>query len=136
MSMTYAQLTANIEDICETSFTSDQLAMFTKQAEQREITAKRIIDLIAKIRNTLTSIDIDEVVGFLSVINHQSIEKTIQDRLIKLNLISINKNEIVLSDLGRNLQKSIGLDSGIYRRIIVSRDIVESNLDKMLTNLD
>ena len=106
------------------------------QAEQREITAKRIIDLITKIRNTLTSIDIDEVVGFLSVINHQSIEKTIQDRLIKLNLISINKNEIVLSDLGRNLQKSIGLDSGIYRRIIVSRDIVESNLDKMLTNLD
>ena len=35
MSMTYAQLTANIEDICETSFTSDQLSMFTQQAEQK-----------------------------------------------------------------------------------------------------
>jgi len=34
MSMTYSELTANIQDICETTFTSDQLALFTKQAEQ------------------------------------------------------------------------------------------------------
>ena len=45
-------------------------------------------------------------------------------------------HEIILTNLGRNLQKDIGLDSGVYRRIIVSRDIVESNLDKMLTSLD
>ena len=44
--------------------------------------------------------------------------------------------KIILTNLGRNLQKDIGLDSGVYRRIIVSRDIVESNLDKMLTSLD
>jgi len=30
----YAELTTNIEDICEQSFTADQLAMFTQQAEQ------------------------------------------------------------------------------------------------------
>ena len=34
MSMTYAQLTANIEDICENTFTSDQLALFVQQTEQ------------------------------------------------------------------------------------------------------
>ena len=32
--MNYAELTTNIEDICEQSFTADQLAMFTQQAEQ------------------------------------------------------------------------------------------------------
>ena len=32
--MNYAELTTNIEDICEQSFSADQLAMFTKQAEQ------------------------------------------------------------------------------------------------------
>ena len=32
--MNYAELTTNIEDICEQTFTADQLAMFTKQAEQ------------------------------------------------------------------------------------------------------
>ena len=33
--MNYTELKANIQDICETTFTADQLAMFTKQAEQK-----------------------------------------------------------------------------------------------------
>ena len=33
--MNYSSLKTNIEDICETSFTDDQLAMFTQQAEQK-----------------------------------------------------------------------------------------------------
>ena len=33
--MNYSELTANIEDICEQTFTADQLAMFTEQAEQK-----------------------------------------------------------------------------------------------------
>ena len=32
--MNYTELTTNIQDICETTFTADQLAMFTEQAEQ------------------------------------------------------------------------------------------------------
>ena len=33
--MNYTSLKTNIEDICETSFSDDQLAMFTQQAEQK-----------------------------------------------------------------------------------------------------
>jgi len=33
--MNYTELKTNIEDICENSFTEDQLAMFTQQAEQK-----------------------------------------------------------------------------------------------------
>lgn len=33
--MNYTELKANIQDICEQTFTEDQLAMFTKQAEQK-----------------------------------------------------------------------------------------------------
>jgi hypothetical protein len=33
--MNYAQLTTNIQDICENEFSVDQLAMFTRQAEQK-----------------------------------------------------------------------------------------------------
>jgi len=33
--MNYTELKANIQDICENTFTADQLAMFTKQAEQK-----------------------------------------------------------------------------------------------------
>lgn len=33
--MNYTELTTNIEDVCENSFTADQLAMFVQQAEQK-----------------------------------------------------------------------------------------------------
>ena len=37
--MNYSSLSTNIEDICETSFTADQLAMFTQQAEEKILLA-------------------------------------------------------------------------------------------------
>jgi|TARA_Y100000004_G_scaffold178252_1_gene220640 hypothetical protein len=55
MSMTYAQLTANIEDICETSFTSDQLSMFTQQAEQKIYNSVQLPALRKNVTGTLTS---------------------------------------------------------------------------------
>lgn len=33
--MNYTELTTNIEDVCENTFTTDQLAMFVQQAEQK-----------------------------------------------------------------------------------------------------
>ena len=47
--MNYTSLKANILDICETTFTDDQLAMFTQQAEQKifntvELTSMRNVD--------------------------------------------------------------------------------------------
>ena len=53
--MNYTQLTANIQDICEQTFTADQLAMFCTQAEQKIYTT---VDLPAFRKNqtgTLTS---------------------------------------------------------------------------------
>ena len=55
MSMTYAQLTANIEDICETSFTSDQLSMFTQQAEQKIYNSVQLPALRKNVTGTITS---------------------------------------------------------------------------------
>jgi hypothetical protein len=44
----YSELTANIEDICVQTFTADQLAMFTQQAEQKIYTT---VDLPAFRKN-------------------------------------------------------------------------------------
>ena len=55
MSMTYAQLTTNIEDICETSFTSDQLSMFTQQAEQKIYNSVQLPALRKNVTGALTS---------------------------------------------------------------------------------
>jgi len=52
--MNYTELTTNIEDICETSFTSAQLAMFTEQAEQKIHNAVQIPALRKNVTGTMT----------------------------------------------------------------------------------
>ena len=53
--MNYTELKTNIEDICENSFTDDQLAMFTQQAEQKIYNTVQIPALRKNVTGTLTS---------------------------------------------------------------------------------
>ena len=53
--MNYADLKTNIEDICENSFTDDQLAMFTQQAEQKIYNTVQIPALRKNVTGTLTA---------------------------------------------------------------------------------
>jgi len=53
--MNYTELKTNIEDICETSFTDDQLAMFTQQAEQKIYNSVQIPALRKNVTGTLTA---------------------------------------------------------------------------------
>ena len=55
MSMTYSQLTANIQDICETTFTSDQLAMFAQQTEQFIYNTVQLPALRKNVTGTVTT---------------------------------------------------------------------------------
>ena len=53
--MNYTELKANIQDICETTFTDDQLAMFTKQAEQTIYNTVQIPALRRNVTSTFTT---------------------------------------------------------------------------------
>jgi hypothetical protein len=53
--MNYTELKTNIEDICENSFTDDQLAMFTQQAEQKIYNSVQIPALRKNVAGTLTA---------------------------------------------------------------------------------
>jgi len=53
--MNYADLKTNIQDICETSFTDAQLAMFTQQAEQTIYNTVQIPALRKNVTGSLTS---------------------------------------------------------------------------------
>lgn len=53
--MNYTELKTNIEDICELSFTDDQLAMFTQQAEQKIYNAVQIPALRKNVTGTISS---------------------------------------------------------------------------------
>ena len=53
--MNYTELKTNIEDICENSFTVDQLAMFTQQAEQKIYNSVQIPALRRNVTGTLST---------------------------------------------------------------------------------
>ena len=53
--MNYTELKADIQDICETTFTDDQLAMFTDQAEQKIYNTVQIPALRKNVTGTVTA---------------------------------------------------------------------------------
>ena len=53
--MNYAELKTNIADICENTFTDDEYALFTKQAEQRIYNTVQLANLRKNVTGTLTS---------------------------------------------------------------------------------
>ena len=53
--MNYVALTTNIQDICENTFTADQLAMFTQQAEQKIYATVEVPALRRNQTGTLTT---------------------------------------------------------------------------------
>lgn len=53
--MNYTELKTNIEDICENSFTDDQLALFTQQAEQKIYNSVDLPVLRKNVTGTLTT---------------------------------------------------------------------------------
>ena len=52
--MNYTELKTNIQDICENSFTDDQLAMFTQQAEQKIYNTVQIPALRKNVTGTMS----------------------------------------------------------------------------------
>lgn len=53
--MNYSELTANIQDICETTFTADQLAMFVEQAEEKIYNTVRVPTMRQSYNTTLAA---------------------------------------------------------------------------------
>ena len=53
--MNYAELCTNIADICENTFTAEEFAMFTEQAEQRIYNTVQLANLRKNVTGTLTA---------------------------------------------------------------------------------
>ena len=53
--MNYVELCTNIQNICETTFTAEQLAMFTQQAEQKIYNAVQLANLRRNVTGNLTA---------------------------------------------------------------------------------
>ena len=102
------------------------------QYKQREISALKTIELLKIVQTNLPEFDIPKLIGFLNIIQNGQNDIKMNKILQNYGLIDDDGN---LSILGRNLQKQIGLDSGIYKKIVVQKDTISSNLDNMLDEL-
>ena len=103
------------------------------QAAQREITASKTKSLLLETQRKFPDFNIADLIAFLSLIQGDQLGSK-EKQLLKNNKLINDDNQ--MTDVARLFQKQIGLDSGIFRRMVTSNDNIQENLDNMLNELD
>ena len=102
------------------------------QGDQREITASRTIDMLKVIVKNYPDMTIKDTINFLTIIEGRPIDEEGKQKLIKCDLLDASG---VMTRRGREFQSELDLDQGIFKRISISKDQAEANLDSMLSEL-
>ena len=102
------------------------------QGDQREITASRAIDTLKVVVKNNPEMTIKDTINFLTVIEGRPIDETAKQVLKQYELLD---EDGVMTKKARNFQSELGLDQGIFKRISISRDKAQSDLDNMLSEL-
>ena len=102
------------------------------QGDQREITASRTIDMLKVIVKNYPDMTIKDTINFLTIIEGRPIDEEGKQKLIKCDLLGASG---VMTRRGREFQSELDLDQGIFKRISISKDQAEANLDSMLSEL-
>ena len=103
------------------------------QSAQREITASKTKSLLLETQKKFPNFGIKGLIAFLSLIEGEQLDSSAKKALKNDGLISDNGQ---MTEKARLFQKQIGLDSGIFRRIVVSDNNIQENLDNMLNELE
>ena len=102
------------------------------QGEQREITASRAIEMLKVVAKHNPEMTIKDTINFLTVIEGRPIDETAKKILIKYELLD---RDGAMTKKARGFQSELGLDQGIFKRISISKDQAQVNLDNMLSEL-
>ena len=102
------------------------------QGDQREITASRAIDMLKVVDKKHPNMTIKDTINFLTIIEGRPIDEAGKQNLIKYGLLDASG---VMTKRARELQSELDLDQGIFKRISISKDQAEANLDNMLSEL-
>ena len=103
------------------------------QGDQREITASRAIDMLQVVVKHNPNFTIKDTINFLSVIEGRPIDETAKRALIEKELLD---EEGVMTKKARGFQSDLDLDQGIFKRISISKEEAQTNLDNMLSELE
>ena len=102
------------------------------QGDQREITASRAIDMLKVVDKYNPGMTIKDTISFLTVIEGRPIDGSAKQTLIEFELLD---EEGLMTKKARGFQSELDLDQGIFKRISVSKDQAQVNLDNMLSEL-
>ncbi|GIR96065.1 MAG: hypothetical protein CM15mP98_10350 [Paracoccaceae bacterium] len=102
------------------------------QGDQREITASRAIDMLKVVDKKHPNMTIKDTINFLTIIEGRPIDEAGKQNLIKYDLLDASG---VMTKRAREFQSELDLDQGIFKRISISKDQAEANLDNMLSEL-
>ena len=102
------------------------------QGDQREITASRAIDMLKVVVKHNPDMTIKDTINFLTVIEGRHIDEAGKQSLIKYHLLDASGE---MTKRAREFQSELDLDQGIFKRITISTEQAEANLDNMLSEL-
>ena len=102
------------------------------QGDQREITASRAIDMLKVVIKHNPDMTIKDTINFLTVIEGRPIDESGKQSLIKYDLLDSSG---VMTKRAREFQSELDLDQGIFKRISISKEQAQVNLDNMLSEL-
>ena len=102
------------------------------QGDQREITASRAIDILNVVVKQNPNMTIKDTINFLTVIEGRPIDESGKHSLIKFDLLDASG---AMTKKAREFQSQLDLDQGIFKRISISKEQAQVNLDNMLSEL-
>ena len=102
------------------------------QGDQREITASRAIDMLKVVVKHNPDMTIKDTINFLTVIEGRHIDEAGKQSLIKYHLLDASGE---MTKRAREFQSELDLDQGIFKRISISKEKAQVNLDNMLSEL-
>ena len=102
------------------------------QGDQREITASRAIEMLNVVIKHNPDMTIKDTINFLTVIEGRLIDESGKQKLIKYELLDASG---LMTKRARELQSELDLDQGIFKRISISKEQAQVNLDNMLSEL-
>ena len=102
------------------------------QGDQREITASRAIDMLQVVVKHNPDFTIKDTINFLTLIEGRPIDETAKQILIQYELLD---KDGVMTKKARGFQSDLDLDQGIFKRISISKEQAQTNLDNMLSEL-
>tara|TARA_B100000902_G_scaffold336926_1_gene337491 strand:- start:185 stop:1009 length:825 start_codon:yes stop_codon:yes gene_type:complete len=107
------------------------------QAEQKEITALKILEALAVFQGKDSKFSLDDFKSFLMLSADLKIDGANSEKLVEAGFCVVNdKNFLKLTKMGRQLQFNMKLESRPMRKIKLSGDAAKNLIDEMFASLN